>query len=175
MLRATFVRTAGQPDRVYVVRPDGGEVSWAFPSYGEALPHDLVHLVVEAAAGLRDGFWGRVARGVDPARINAIANTAGGKLADKYAGFGDDIRGLLHAEALAAYPWLVDDGELRDAQLAAWRDRVGAGFPESDPARADHVRAALATLTARWRALLPKGSLAIDFDPERPRLAPEPA
>jgi hypothetical protein len=168
MLRATFVRTAGQPDRVYVVRPDGGEVSWTFPSYGDALPHDLVHLVVEAAAGLRDGFWGRVARGVDPARINAVANAAGGKLADKYAGFGDDITGLLHAEALAAYPWLVDDAELRDAQLVAWRDGVGAAFAEPDATRIAEVRAALARMTAKWRALLPKGSLVITFDPEHP-------
>lgn len=168
MLRATFVRTEGQPDRVYVWWPGGAEVSWSFPSYGDALPHDLVHLVVEAAARLTDGFWGRVERGVDPARINAVANATGGTLADKYAGFGADITGLLHAEALAAYPWLVDDAELRDAQLAAWRDGVGAAFPEPDAAQIALVRTTLTSLTRRWRALLPKGSLAIAFDPERP-------
>jgi hypothetical protein len=59
MLQAVFVRVAGERDRVYVRRSDGSEVSWAFPSYGAGLPHDLAHLVDEARFGLRSGFWGR--------------------------------------------------------------------------------------------------------------------
>jgi hypothetical protein len=170
MLRATFVRTAGQPDRVYVVRPDGTEVSWSFPSYGDMLPHDLVHLVVEAAAGLRDGFWGRVARGVDPARVNALADGAAGKLADKYAGYGDDLRELVVAEALAAYPWTADDPDYRAAVLADWRERIGAGVEPPSSERIATVRAMLEALTARWRTLLPKGSLVVEFDPDAPQL-----
>ena len=49
MLKASFVRTVGDRDRIYVVRSDGSEVNGAFPAYGDALPHDLTHLVVEAA------------------------------------------------------------------------------------------------------------------------------
>jgi hypothetical protein len=49
-------------------------------------PHDLVHLVVEAAFGLAQGFWGRVDAGVDPAAIMAVANRKGG--GNRYAGFG---------------------------------------------------------------------------------------
>jgi hypothetical protein len=172
VLRATFVRTLGQPDRVYVVRPDGSEVSWTFPTYGDALPHDLVHLVVESAAGLRDGFWGRVARGIDPARVNAMADGAAGKLGEKYRGFGDDLTELQQAEALAAYPWLVDDAALRDGLLAAWRAQTGAGCAEPDAARVEQVRVALTRLIARWRGLVPKGALAVEFDPARPHLAP---
>src|SRR5881396_2099309 len=98
-MRIRFVRTAGAPDHVYVRRTDGTETSWSFPTYGDAVPHDLVHAVVEEELGIGDGFWGRVDRGVDPARINADANRIGG--ADKYAGFGDDLRGLLLAETVA--------------------------------------------------------------------------
>src|SRR5262245_15116764 len=65
VLKAAFVRTVGERDRVYVTRSDGSQVSWAFPSYGGALPHDLVHLVVESAFGLSQGFWGRVDAGAD--------------------------------------------------------------------------------------------------------------
>jgi hypothetical protein len=86
VLRASFVRTVGERDRIYVVRSDGSEVNWAFPNYGEALPHDLIHLVVEAAFGLRQGFWGRVDAGVDPGAIMADANRRGGS--NKFSGFG---------------------------------------------------------------------------------------
>src|SRR5262245_20109080 len=64
-LRAAFVRIEGKWDRIYVTRGDGTEVMWEFPTYGPELPHDLVHLVVEAAFGIADGFWGRVDAGVD--------------------------------------------------------------------------------------------------------------
>ena len=74
MLKATFVRTAGERDRIFVTRSDGSEVSWSFPSYGEGLPHDLVHWVVESCCGLRWGFWGRVDAGADP---DAVARAAG--------------------------------------------------------------------------------------------------
>jgi len=48
-------------------------------SYGDGLPHDLAHLVVESAFGLRGGFWGRVDDGADPQAINAEANGKGGR------------------------------------------------------------------------------------------------
>src|SRR5436190_1128700 len=86
VLKASFVRTVGERDRIYVVRSDGSEVNWAFPAYGDALPHDLIHLVVEAAFGVGLGFWGRVDAGVDPGAIMAEANRRGGS--DKFSGFG---------------------------------------------------------------------------------------
>jgi hypothetical protein len=72
-MQVSFVRSHGARDRIYVRRTNGTEVSWVFPSFGNYVPHDLVHLVVEAAFGLRQGFWGRVDDGVDPARVNADA------------------------------------------------------------------------------------------------------
>ena len=91
-LKASFVRTVGDRDRIYVVRSDGSEVNWAFPSYGDSLPHDLIHLVVEAAFGLAQGFWGRVDAGADPAAITADANRRGGR--NKYSGFGTALSEL---------------------------------------------------------------------------------
>jgi hypothetical protein len=76
ILQASFLRVPGQRDRIHVRRSDGSETSWVFPSYGTLLPHDLVHLVVESAFGLRRGFWGLVDGGADPARINEEANRA---------------------------------------------------------------------------------------------------
>ena len=47
MLEVTFVCRRRQRDRVYVTRSDGTTTGWDFPSYGDGLPHDLCHLVVE--------------------------------------------------------------------------------------------------------------------------------
>ena len=166
-MRAVFVRTAGQPDRVYVTRSDGSEAGWSFPTYGDGLPHDLVHLVVEAAFGLWAGFWGRVDEGADPRLINAEANRRGG--ARKYAAFGSDQRELRLAESLAGAPWWVEagGGALREA---IERGFAGAGLPPP-PDLAERIRRAREALDAlgrRWRALVPQGALELGFRRERP-------
>jgi hypothetical protein len=170
MLRATFVRTVGQPDRIYVTRSDGSEVSWSFPTYGEGLPHDLVHLVVESAFDVAGGFWGRVDDGADPQAINAEANRRGGR--DKYAAFGNDRGELLRAEALANAPWT--SAHLSEEELEGHVRAAYAGLAPASPAARDErvgqVRAVLALLLNQWRGLKPKGALNLRFDRERPAL-----
>ena len=143
---------------------DGSEVSWSFPSYGDGLPHDLVHLVLERRFGLRQGFWGRVAAGVDPSRINAMATRQGGK--GKYAGFGEDLRELVLAEALAGAPWGM--AELPDAELLAMlmTNVDAAGMPSPLPLTPElvaEVREALAETRRQWQAQGPKGALRLSF------------
>ncbi|HSH59033.1 MAG TPA: hypothetical protein VK988_05200 [Acidimicrobiales bacterium] len=70
MVEVAFVRRRGGRDRVYVTRADGTSTGWDFPSYGDWLPHDLCHLVVEEELGLIDGFWGLVDRGVEVGLVN---------------------------------------------------------------------------------------------------------
>ena len=156
-MRIRFVRTVGAPDRVYVRRSDGSETSWSFPTYGDAIPHDMVHLVAEEEFEIADGFWGRVDRGVDPARINAEANRIGGK--NKYAGFGDDLRGLYLAETLANLSWGI--AEISDEERA--RRVMEESGKQIDIARLQRVRERLAELAAQWRALVPKGTLELTF------------
>jgi len=159
-VRIRFVRTAGAPDRVYVRRTDGSETSWSFPTYGDAVPHDLVHLVVEDEFAIADGFWGRVDRGVDPARINADANRVGG--ANKYAGFGDDLRGLYLAETVANLSWGIAEvsDEERLQRVADECAKIGIDVPPLvNAAGLQRVHERLAELGAQWRALLPKGTL----------------
>jgi hypothetical protein len=163
-LRARFVRTVGERDRVYVRRSDGSETSWVFPTYGDGLPHDLVHLVVERDFGVRDGFWGRVDRGVEPAKINELANRGGG--AGKYAAFGEDLRELFVAEALANAAWSVTGEDLatRHAQLV----NTCANLAWPAPARFSvealgEAERRLRELQAKWRAAVPKGTLELEF------------
>lgn len=161
-----FVRTQGQRDRVYVRRANGTETSWAFPTYGDMVPHDLVHLVVEAAFGLATGFWGRVDAGVDVARINAEANRRGG--ADKYQGFGEDLRGLLTAEALAGVAWSDPNFTASELLETMTRQCQQAGLtPPSSLTleRVLRVRAVLERLRPRWKSLVPKGTLLLHFEP----------
>lgn len=123
-MKVTFVRSPGERDRIYVVRDDGSQSSWAFPSYGEGMPHDLVHFVVEQRFGVTRGVWGRVA--------------AGAELGRDYSGLGSDPE-LLLAEQLANAPWLRPDEDLR------------LPVPASD-ALIVEVRAELLALHERWHA-----------------------
>lgn len=163
-MQVTFVRRPDAPDRIYVTRDDGSETSWSFPSYGDGLPHDLVHLVLERRLGLRHGFWGRVAAGVDVSRINAMANHEGGK--DKYAGFGEDLGDLLLAEALAGAPWGM--AELPEAELLATILANIAAMGAPTPADLTlptiaELRRELAETRRQWQAQAPAGALRLAF------------
>ena len=167
-LKATFVRTAGERDRIYVTRSDGTEVSWSYPTYGDRLPHDLVHWVVETRFGLRFGFWGRVDAGADPAAINAQANRAVGR--QKFAGFGQEQGELYLAEALANAGWSTEgttNDQLREAVAAQCR-QLGISAPDLAPERIATIQSTLASLARLWRAPGQKGSLAVTFDADGP-------
>jgi len=59
-MQVSFARHKGRHHHIYATRTDGSSADWAFPSYGDDLPHDLCHLVVEDALGIAKGFWGLV-------------------------------------------------------------------------------------------------------------------
>ena len=161
-IEVRFVRSEGARDRIWVTRPDGSQASWAFPSFGDTLPHDLVHLVIERHVELRDGVWGLVAGGVDLERINAIANRRGG--AGKYeAALGTSCDDLYRAEALAIAPWLTaDPPTLRTSVAEVCRD-AGVHAPEITDAAFEAIRSELLELLPRWRALRPKGTLVLHY------------
>src|SRR5262245_317246 len=152
-MEISFVRTQGQRDRVYVRRTNGTEVSWVFPTFGNYIPHDLVHLVVETAFGLKNGFWGRVDAGVDVTRINADANRLGGP--NKYAAFGQNQEDLFLAEALAATRW--GDSRLLDEELAAEITRTCNALAPIPRERVARIRKVLDGLCGIWINLIPKG------------------
>lgn len=163
-VQISFVKTPGKRDRVYVRRDDGVEVHWAFPSYGPALPHDLVHLLVETGTGLRRALWGCIADGAALTQINAHADRVGGKT--DYVGLlaGDPTQ-LVQAEALAALPWLT--GDLVELRLA-WarhRDRFSVD-PGPPPAEAVLLRLqeSVGATWELWRGLGEEGSLRLEVE-----------
>jgi hypothetical protein len=106
VLQVSFVRHRGHRDHVYVTRSDGSSTVWEFPSYGDDLPHDLCHLVVEDGLGITDGFWGLVDQGTDVQLVNNQATLVrGGKpiVEDPSLDFSDLSRGERAVALLAPF------------------------------------------------------------------------
>ena len=100
-LTVAFVRHRERRDRIYVTRQDGTSTFWDFPSYGDRLPHDLIHLVVEDGLGIVNGFWGMVESGVEVTLIdNQATLVADGKLLVEKPGI--DFSDLMRAEEAVA-------------------------------------------------------------------------
>ena len=119
-----------------------------------------MHWIVESEFQIRDGFWGRVDSGIDPSRVNAEANRIGGK--DKYAGFGEDLRGLYLAEALANLSWGVPDYSDEERLERLRSESLGLpGTVTLDTLRKVHAR--LDALRSQWRALGAKGTIELPW------------
>ena len=54
-LRARFVRTVGERDKVYVRRSDGSETSWVFPTYGDVHTSQIAMASFSDVMGSRAG------------------------------------------------------------------------------------------------------------------------
>lgn len=61
-MRVLFTRIANDRHALEVVRADGSRDRAELETRSFWL-HDLVHLAVEAEAGIQDGFWGKIAAG----------------------------------------------------------------------------------------------------------------
>jgi len=125
---------------MYVTRAAGTSTGWDFPSFGDLLPHDLCHLVVEEELRLKDGFWGLVDNGVEVRLVNNQATLIrDGKPLIEHP--EADLAGLMEAEAAVA-------------ALSGLAATEAAGLPEATPPEAvARIRRRLETLAAQWRAL----------------------
>ena len=56
-------------------RDDGTSEEWNSPD-GGAIPHDLVHWIVETKLDLRNSFYGNIAQGQDHHSVNELAHSA---------------------------------------------------------------------------------------------------
>jgi hypothetical protein len=83
-----FQRIDDRSHRLTVVRTDRSSIERTLETHSVLL-HDLVHLAVEAEAGIDDGFWGLLASGVDFEELLAEAShptRAGIRLAESLVG-----------------------------------------------------------------------------------------
>jgi hypothetical protein len=153
-LTVTFVRHRVRRDRIYVTRSDGTSTGWDFPTYGDRLPHDLCHLVVELGLGIADGFWGLVDQGVAVELVdNQATLVRDGRPLARHPGF--DATDLMRAETAVAYfsgsgdagtPFGVEPPEgVSEAEIASMRRHLD-------------------DLGRQWRDLEDGGSITLDYD-----------
>ena len=154
-------------DGIRITRADGSVASTRFPKKGP-FPHDLVHVAVEDALGLRRAFWGMIAGGRHPEDIAALASALGHSSAGKAHVPDPSIIELIQAERLVecfeAEIW-GGPASLEDLQSIA-----DAAFSTSLVPRVElsaegvgAIRARLATMEAEWNSLPPGGTLACDW------------
>jgi hypothetical protein len=144
-------------DWIHVVRADGTEARWR-PPRGPGIPHDLLHYLVETELGLRRGFWGLVAEGVDFEALNAKTKNPA------QAGLPGDVTELLWSEAVAGAlmlslmaPELEADACLEQAahNSAKWAIEP----PRVDAPAFRRLQERLDELTREWRSLGEEGAL----------------
>jgi len=166
--QVSFVRRRGRRDRVHVTRDDGLSTAWDFPTYGDRLPRDLCHLIVEEGLGIVAGFWGLVDQGVEVRLVdNEATLVRGGEPLVAQAGvdFSDLVRAEEAVALLGPTGVDVDDvGGLAVARLEPVSTHApdGAGFSSGTgfelPAgvteeQVASVRHRLLDLAEQWLAL----------------------
>ncbi|QIY66077.1 hypothetical protein HEP85_36545 [Streptomyces sp. RPA4-2] len=151
----TFTKVSGRRYRMTVVREHGPQLApRQGPGYDDHLPHDAVHFLVEAEAGLSGGVFGRIAAGrnnlfwaVDPverkrqARREAKRPPSPAERAD-----------MARSETLASLCdplWRLRSGQRSD--LPEWFSSIAADLDSA--ALVERILVRLDAFAARWYAL----------------------
>ena len=151
------------------VCPDGkGEIRFVTPHKGP-VPLDAVHLFVEQGFGLQRGFWGRVAEGLAPDDLQALASAGGHPSASRAHAADSGILQLLQAERLVeifeADLWGGCQGD--EADLLALAGTACANshvpLPPIPTGAVASVRAGLAAFARTWADLPRGGEVALEW------------
>jgi hypothetical protein len=94
LIRLTKAKNEGKQDRLTCVRDDGSQTSWPLSSH--FAQHDLLHYVVETTLGLKEAFFGLIAKGRE---IDSFGTQDGQKdVYTKDEGDAELIVGLLQTQ-----------------------------------------------------------------------------
>ena len=177
-LTVAFVRHRERRDRIYVTRQDGTSIFWDFPSYGDRLPHDLMHLVVEDGLGIVNGFWGMVDAGAEVTLIdNQATLVCHGRPLVEHPGV--DFSDLMQAEEAVA---LLGPTGMQTEQVGAITvarlDSASSGTPPENLLGSDlgceplaqrsaqeiaSIRQLLHDLGQQWRDLFDGAAITLTF------------
>jgi len=165
-MRITMTKGA-RDDGIDVVRDDGSTVKTRFGHKGP-VPHDVTHVLVERTLEMSDGFWGKVARGHNPAELGGLARAAGHASAKRAnvpdAEFVQIIQAERLVESFEAELWSNgSDNESLRAMADAGCDQSLVPIVAMSDTAIDIVRADLRTFRDRWAALVEGESVEFDW------------
>ncbi len=164
-MKVTFTKLPRRRYEMTVVREHGLELApRGGPGYHDYVPHDALHFLVEAEAGLTGGVFGRIAAGTgtffsaaDPALLRKqVRREKARKLTS--AQHADMAR----SEALAGTCQVL--WEMRAGQLASvpeWFSRIEPETLESDLVR--RIMERLDDFATRWHTLQAGGSVTLSW------------
>lgn len=155
-MEITITKGAAE-DRIAIDHGNGCRMETSFPKKG-FIPHDAVHLFVEAELGLKQGFWGMVAAGRHPEEIAGIAKAAGHASASRNRVPDVNIVELLQAERIVecfeADQWSGSTGPIEDllamAEVACAASHVA--MPAIDHGQVESIRTAIIAFAKDWMA-----------------------
>jgi hypothetical protein len=136
------------------------------PGYHDYLPHDAVHFLVEAEAGLAGGVFGRVAAGEnqmfwpsDPSLLRRTARREKKRSRSRSSAEHADMGRSEELAGLCQVMWEMKEG-LR-ASAPEWFSRVPSGAAESPVMR--RIMTRLDEFASQWRPLRAGGSVTLDW------------
>jgi hypothetical protein len=162
-----LIATKGLPkdktDTLTYQRPDGSSCQSAMPRQG-VLPHDLIHYVVEAGLGLRNGFLSLVARGAAASFVMDLTHGPNRAQVEREA-----IQAEAMVEALQTQLWSGGwDHEAFLYGVAMAAQSRGVAAPEfGDQDLQTLLYDAALALAGRWQALPARQALELNFSPEQ--------
>ncbi|MDL5030608.1 hypothetical protein QRD43_01705 [Pelomonas sp. APW6] len=150
-------------DTLELRRDDGSRVRLQMPRQG-TLPHDLIHVLVEALPALRQGFLDQVARGAEPAFTMRQLHAHPAEAAEAAAGAWQ-VEAVVEALQTQLWAGCFDADAFADGVRLACEAR-GVGVPATD---ARHYGASLHAQALRmlqdWQSLPAGGTLALRHRP----------
>jgi hypothetical protein len=167
-------RLKKRPDahaQLVLVREDGSStVGTVGPADGYGPVHDLAHYVAERALGLSEGFLGLVASGwaIDDFEVRGATQ----RLPDE-AMLAEMVAGELSREEMTRASSSAADFNWG---VAAWIAGARPGYapPPIAADALDRMRAELAGLRTRWRAVAPGETLELPFESAQRSTCPRP-
>lgn len=175
---AAFHRDTAWTIRVSIERDDGAVLETRSSGATDALPHDVIHFVVERELGLDDGFWPRVARGVKFRNMRLLRRpqTRHRRQPPRPKRRSAKEKGLLEAEVLvgvfhdiwtgaAEREW----GTIRAFLDSVWSPRTRSRADELDEQTIRRVCDALTEAEQAWRRVPIGGELRMTWPPATAR------
>ena len=158
-----LVRFTRRPDgrhRLTIVRDDGSvSLGQVVPGFGpDAIPHDLLHTVVEKTLGWRRGVYGMVNTGLEIAELLDPARKSSNR-SEAELMHSEIVTNLLQAEI--AYQGM-DDSTFTD-ELRRQCTQAGLAVPVISDDMRRELRARRDDYQARWRELGMGETLEVDL------------